>query len=94
MQTAGIHVSACYDPLMYILLQYVANETFSGSTKEMILKKLQQQDPTIQNQMLKFLEDAKIQEISVNTADFFLSLPAVEKMNLKIQQEARFFLST
>ena len=94
VQTAGIHVSACYDPLMYILLQYVANETFSGSTKEMILKKLQQQDPTIQNQMLKFLEDAKIQEISEKKADFFLSLPGLERINPKIQQEARFVLNT
>ena len=94
VQTAGTHVSACYASLMYILLQYVANETFSGSTKKMILKKLQQQDPEIQNQMLKFLEDAKIQEISEKKADFFLSLPALEKINPKIQQEARFVLST
>ena len=74
--------------------QNVKNKTSDESKKEAILKKLQQQDSVVQNQVLKRLEDAKTQEISEKTADFFLSLPALEKMNPKIQQEARFVLST
>ena len=74
--------------------QNVKNKTSDESKKEAILKKLQQQDSAVQNQVLKRLEDAKTQEISEKTADFFLSLPALEKMNPKIQQEARFVLST
>ena len=73
--------------------QNVKNKTSDDSKKEAILKKLQQQDSVVQNQVLKRLEDAKTKEISEKTADFFLSLPALEKMNPKIQQEARFVLS-
>ena len=74
--------------------QNVKNKTSDESKKEAILKKLQQQDSAVQNQVLKRLEDAKTQEISEKTADFFLSLPGLERINPKIQQEARFVLST
>ena len=74
--------------------QNVKNKTSDESKKEAILKKLQQQDSAVQNQVLKRLEDAKTQEISEKTADFFLSLPGLENINPKIQQEARFVLST
>ena len=74
--------------------QNVKNKTSDESKKEAILKKLQQQDSAVQNQVLKRLEDAKTQEISEKTADFFLSLPGLERINPKIQQEARFVLNT